>query len=183
MKKFRDYEIGQTEFRRKKEEIQAQLQMYENDFEGLMDRLANMKKAYSEENEWIKTFQREELPEKLESQHVQKNGVDKNNCFRFKRCACIPDNAELEELFPRRMDGGIAMARKSRRNKNVEAVSNQIIENCENLIDTGAYIRLSVENGGNETDETLVVQQMLVEKFIEEHPDLKLAGTYIDNGF
>ena len=75
------------------------------------------------------------------------------------------------------------MARKSRRNKNVEAVSNQIIENCENLIDTGAYIRLSVENGGNETDETLVVQQMLVEKFIEEHPDLKLAGTYIDNGF
>ena len=81
------------------------------------------------------------------------------------------------------MDGGIAMARKSRRNKNVEAVSNQIIENCENLIDTGAYIRLSVENGGNETDETLVVQQMLVEKFIEEHPDLKLAGTYIDNGF
>ena len=62
--------------RRKKEEIQAQLQMYENDFEGLMDRLANMKKAYSEENEWIKTFQREELPEKLESQHVKK-WVDK----------------------------------------------------------------------------------------------------------
>ena len=70
------------------------------------------------------------------------------------------------------------MARKSRRNKNIEAVSNQVIENCKNLIDTGAYIRLSVENGGNETDETLVVQQMLVEKFIEEHPDLKLAGTY-----
>lgn len=43
---------------------------------GLMDRLANMKKAYSEENEWIKTFQREELPEKLESQHVKK-WVDK----------------------------------------------------------------------------------------------------------
>ena len=53
------------------------------------------------------------------------------------------------------------MARKSRRNKNVEAVSNQIIENGENLIDTGAYIRVSVENSGNETDETLVVQQML----------------------
>ena len=74
--KFRDYEIGQTEYQEKKEEIQAQLQMYENDFEGLMDRLANMKKAYSEENEWIKTFQREELPEKLESQHVKK-WVDK----------------------------------------------------------------------------------------------------------
>ncbi len=74
--KFRDYEIGQTEYQEKKEEIQAQLQMYENDFEGLMDRLADMKKAYSEENEWIKTFQREELPEKLESQHVKK-WVDK----------------------------------------------------------------------------------------------------------
>ena len=74
--KFRDYEIGQTEYQEKKEEIQAQLQMYENDFEGLMDRLANMKKAYSEENEWIKTFQMEELPEKLESQHVKK-WVDK----------------------------------------------------------------------------------------------------------
>lgn len=54
--KFRDYEIGQTEYQEKKEEIQAQLQMYENDFEGLMDRLADMKKAYSEENEWIKHF-------------------------------------------------------------------------------------------------------------------------------
>ena len=74
--KFRDYEIGQTEYQEKKEEIQAQLQMYENDFEGLMDRLADMKKAYSEENEWIKTFQREEIPEKLESQHVKK-WVDK----------------------------------------------------------------------------------------------------------
>ena len=63
-------------YQEKKEEIQAQLQMYENDFEGLMDRLADMKKAYSEENEWIKTFQREELPEKLESQHVKK-WVDK----------------------------------------------------------------------------------------------------------
>ena len=74
--KFRDHEISQTEYQEKKEEIQVQLQMYENDFEGLMDRLANMKKAYSEENEWIKTFQREELPEKLESQHVKK-WVDK----------------------------------------------------------------------------------------------------------
>lgn len=74
--KFRDYEIDQTEYQEKKEEIQAQLQMYENDFERLMDRLADMKKAYSEENEWIKTFQREELPEKLESQHVKK-WVDK----------------------------------------------------------------------------------------------------------
>lgn len=74
------------------------------------------------------------------------------------------------------------MARKSRRNKDAEKNNNQNIENGH-LLDAGAYIRLSVENGGNETDETLLVQQMLVEKFIEGHPDLRLAGTYIDNGF
>lgn len=74
------------------------------------------------------------------------------------------------------------MARKSRRNKDTEKNNNQNIEN-RHLLDAGAYIRLSVENGGNETDETLAGQQMLVEKFIEGHPDLRLAGTYIDNGF
>ena len=34
--------------------------MYEMDFEGLMEWFAEMKKAFSNENEWIKTFQREE---------------------------------------------------------------------------------------------------------------------------
>ena len=75
------------------------------------------------------------------------------------------------------------MARKSRRNKSTEVNISQDIVKNKNLLDTAAYVRLSVENGGNETDETLVVQQMLVEKYIEEHPDLRLAGTYSDNGF
>ena len=74
------------------------------------------------------------------------------------------------------------MARKSRRNKSIESTA-QIIIPKENLLDTAAYIRLSVENGGNETDETLVVQQLLVEKFIEQHSDLRLEDVYIDNGF
>ena len=74
------------------------------------------------------------------------------------------------------------MARKSRRNKSVESTA-QIIIPKENLLDTAAYIRLSVENGGNETDETLIVQQLLVEKFIEQHPELRLEDVYIDNGF
>ena len=75
------------------------------------------------------------------------------------------------------------MARKSRRNKSTEVNISQDIVKNKNLLDTAIYVRLSVENGGNETDETLVVQQMLVEKYIEEHPDLRLAGTYSDNGF
>ena len=74
------------------------------------------------------------------------------------------------------------MARKSRRTKSTEVNISQDIVKNKNLLDTAAYVRLSVENGGNETDETLVVQQMLVEKYIEEHPDLRLAGTYSDNG-
>ena len=90
--------------------------------------------------------------------------------------------AGMESIFSNRMDGGIAMARKSRKNKNIESKI-QITAPKENLLDTAAYIRLSVENGGNETDETLVVQQMLVEKFIEQHPELRLEDVYIDNGF
>ena len=90
--------------------------------------------------------------------------------------------AGMEKILSCRMDGGIGMARKSRKNRNVESNIQTVVKK-ENLLDTAAYIRLSVENGGNETDETLVVQQMLVERFIEEHPDLRLEEVYIDNGF
>ena len=90
--------------------------------------------------------------------------------------------AGMEKILSSRMDGGIGMARKSRKNRNVESNIQTVVKK-ENLLDTAAYIRLSVENGGNETDETLVVQQMLVERFIEEHPDLRLEEVYIDNGF
>lgn len=59
------------------------------------------------------------------------------------------------------------MARKSRRNKSTEVNISQDTEKNKNLLDTAAYVRLSVENGGNETDETLVVQQMLVENILK----------------
>ena len=70
--RFRDKKIGESEYQEKKEEIQSQLQMYEMDFQNLMNRLDNVKKAYSKENEWLKTFQRVEIPEELELQHVKK---------------------------------------------------------------------------------------------------------------
>lgn len=70
--KFRDGKIGRDEYQAKKEEIQNQLQMYEVDFQNLMERLNDVKKAYSKENEWLKTFQRAEIPEKLELQHIKK---------------------------------------------------------------------------------------------------------------
>ena len=48
---------------------------------------------------------------------------------------------------------------------------------------TAAYIRLSVENNGNEDEESIKTQTELVHSYIKEHPDLHLAETYIDNGF
>lgn len=62
--------------------------------------------------------------------------------------------AGMEKILSSRMDGGIGMARKSRKNRNVESNIQTVVKK-ENLLDTAAYIRLSVENGGNETDETL----------------------------
>ena len=71
------------------------------------------------------------------------------------------------------------MARKSRRNKSTEVNISQDTEKNKNLLDTAAYVRLSVENGGNETDETLVVQQMLVEKYIEEHQGKDVVDEFV----
>lgn len=68
------------------------------------------------------------------------------------------------------------MARKSRKNRNVESNIQTVVKK-ENLLDTAAYIRLSVENGGNETDETLVVQQMLCRKIYR-----RASGSEIGRG-
>ncbi len=48
---------------------------------------------------------------------------------------------------------------------------------------TAAYIRLSIENNGHDTDNSLKTQIALVESFIREHEDLRLIDTYIDNGY
>lgn len=75
------------------------------------------------------------------------------------------------------------MARKSRRNKNAPQGNVQepiIINKKENLIATGAYARLSVEN---ETDDTLKTQITMLHSYIANHPELELTDTYIDNGY
>ena len=78
------------------------------------------------------------------------------------------------------------MARKSRREKNAlqgAESSAIIIGKKENCLATGAYGRLSVENGGDETDGSLQTQMAMLHSFIAEHPDLELADSYIDNGY
>ncbi len=80
------------------------------------------------------------------------------------------------------------MARKSRRTKNTLAPSNTVLKETalkkkEGLLATAAYGRLSVENSGHETDESLQTQMSMLHEYINRHPDLELAGSYSDNGY
>lgn len=97
--KFRDKEIGETEYLEQKEEIQSQLQMYEMDFRNLMDRLFEVKKAYSRENEWLKTFHRVEVPEELEFQHI-KRWVDKIVVSDFSEVHVYLTMQDWKNYFP-----------------------------------------------------------------------------------
>lgn len=47
--------------------------------------------------------------------------------------------AGMEKILSCRMDGGIGMARKSRKNRNVESNIQTVVKK-ENLLDTAAYI-------------------------------------------
>jgi len=75
------------------------------------------------------------------------------------------------------------MARKSRReNNNLQTgtMAAPVVIKNETLLATGAYGRLSVEN---ETDESLKTQMAMLHGFINNHPDLQLTDSYIDNGY
>lgn len=69
------------------------------------------------------------------------------------------------------------MARKSRKEAFLQ------VEKTGALLATAAYVRLSLENGGREEEDTLETQLLLVEQFIREKKDLRLADVYVDNGF
>ena len=80
------------------------------------------------------------------------------------------------------------MARKSRKQsvfgvesttRELEVASNFI---QESTLATAAYVRLSRENSGHETDDSIKTQIQLVQTYIREHPELSLTDTYVDNG-
>lgn len=73
------------------------------------------------------------------------------------------------------------MARKSR--KVFSGLSATAVNKATKKIPTAIYARLSVENSGNETDETLQNQIAIVENYVAGQSDLELVETYIDNGF
>ena len=71
------------------------------------------------------------------------------------------------------------MARKSRKinsvnnGNSINPAATDIHIPEKSLLRTAAYCRLSVENSGNETEETLVTQEKMVRDFIKSHPDLE----------
>lgn len=56
-------------------------------------------------------------------------------------------------------------------------------QNEKELLRTAAYARLSVENGGHETEDSLHTQILQIHNYIRENPELTLTDTYADNGF
>ena len=55
-------------------------------------------------------------------------------------------------------------------------------DNSFHKIQTAAYIRLSVENGGHGREDTLETQIDLVHEYIHRQPEMELYDTYVDNG-
>ena len=79
------------------------------------------------------------------------------------------------------------MARKSRKNKEaqgktVPAKPDGLQEYDAPKLRTAAYVRLSSENNGYCTDDSIATQIQLVEDYIASHKELVLTETYVDNG-
>lgn len=70
------------------------------------------------------------------------------------------------------------MARKSRKNI---AVTNEPEIKTAVYIRTAQYIRLSVEDSHNKGN-SIENQKLILDDYIAQHPNMKPAGTYIDNG-
>lgn len=70
------------------------------------------------------------------------------------------------------------MARVSRKNK-----AQAILEPIEHVYNTAIYIRLSIEDSGTNSSETIETQQYMVEQFVNAQQDMKLYSIYKDNGF
>ena len=63
------------------------------------------------------------------------------------------------------------------------AAQEAVQQNEKELLRTAAYARLSVENGGHETEDSLHTQILQIHNYIRENPELTLTDTYADNGF
>lgn len=69
------------------------------------------------------------------------------------------------------------MARKSRKENNI------ILENTKPIYKTGLYLRLSDEDRKALEDNSIGNQRKICMEYMENHEDMLLIATYIDNGF
>ena len=70
------------------------------------------------------------------------------------------------------------MARKSR----YVSVIDPILEDLD-IVMAGMYTRISVEDGDDETTNSLGNQKKIGLHYLDEHPEIKLVDTYSDNGY
>lgn len=75
------------------------------------------------------------------------------------------------------------MARVSRKVAMAEEGKSCLAVMPERIYNTAAYVRLSVEdNGRTGNQESIAMQQYMLEKYIEAQPDMRLLDVYCDNG-
>ena len=85
--------------------------------------------------------------------------------------------------------GRVSMARKSRKKQSFLNGSEAMLpvpntqEDKTKCLRTAAYARLSMENSGNESDDTLKTQVAYIKDYILSQRDLILEDVYMDNGF
>lgn len=77
------------------------------------------------------------------------------------------------------------MARKSRKAAIIAALNGETepVILPERIYNTAIYVRLSVEdnNYGEESD-SIEIQQLMLEKFVNEQADMRLYSVFSDNG-
>ena len=73
------------------------------------------------------------------------------------------------------------MARKSR--ASAIAADTMPVQQLEKVYSTGIYVRLSVEdNNRKEDSDSIEMQKYMLQKYVNEQPDLRVYSLYCDNG-
>ena len=91
--------INEEEYLVGKEEIRDQLRMYDGDFSELMKEVSVIEKAYSNKNEWLETFKKENLPKELQPEHINK-WIEKVLIRDFKEVQVCLSKQEWKKYFP-----------------------------------------------------------------------------------
>ena len=91
--------INEEEYLERKEEIRDQLRMYDGDFSELMEEVSVIEKSYSNKNEWLETFKKENLPKELQPEHINK-WIEKVLIRDFKEVQVCLSKQEWKKYFP-----------------------------------------------------------------------------------